>query len=85
MPLLDVILAQRTTGEIEIPDGYPHGSSGLSNLLADLESESWMRLYDDGETEIWTLPTAGVEFFHSRESDTYTIRRITAPNDIWHG
>jgi hypothetical protein len=80
LPLLDMILASQLTGQpVEIPSGYPNGSSGLSNLLLDLQDEPWMQLDDHGEAAIWKLPVAGVEVFLDRESgvDTYLIRKVS--------
>ncbi len=86
IPLLQRLIDRIPTAQpVEIPCGYPAGSSGLSNLLADLEAETWLDVDDYGEGVLWRLPATGLEVFISRESwitdpnaDTYEVRQVVA-------
>lgn len=83
VPLLQRLIDGATTVQpVEIPVGYPHGESGLSNVLLDLASESWMDFDDCGEGSLWRLRRAGLEVFicreHSANWHTYEVRRIPA-------
>ena len=86
VPLLRRLVGGVTTdGPVEIRWGYPAGENGLANLLADLNAEPWIDVYDYGEGMLWRLPVVGLEVFVSRESansvrgaHTYEVRRAVA-------
>ena len=69
--LLQTLVDGVLTGRVSIPDGYPEGENGLTNVLADV-GDQLLGIEDVGESLVWTLPRLGVVLQIQRESGTPT-------------
>jgi hypothetical protein len=69
--LFDDIRSRRieSTGR-HLPSNYPFGENGLSNVLADIESELMpLGIEDYGEGISWPIPGCGVKVVILRETN----------------